>query len=230
MGKSVVAEGKTSNEAIQKGLKELGCKLEEVDVKVLENEDKKVFFSILDPRVVKVELTIKDGVAKKNSKPGVDNYSKRVSDEDVKTTKDLAIEFLDFFIKEYGNIEYNITEKDKTLFVNIDGENASKLIGYRGENINAIQTILGAIANKKTESRVRIIVDVCNYKDKREESLKELAKKLERTVKKTGKRVVLEPMNAYERKIIHLALQDSKFVQTHSIGEEPRRKVVVEKK
>lgn len=230
MGKSVVAEGKTSNEAIQKGLKELGCKLEEVDVKVLENEDKKVFFSILDPRVVKVELTIKDGVIKKSSKPGVDNYSKRVSDEDVKTTQELVTEFLDFFTKEYGNIEYNITEKDKTIFVDIDGENASKLIGYRGENINAIQTILGAIANKKTENRVRIIVDVCNYKDKREEALKELANKLERTVKKTGKRVVLEPMNAYERKIIHLTLQDSKFVQTHSIGEEPRRKVVVEKK
>lgn len=230
MGKSVVAEGKTSNEAIQKGLKELGCKLEEVDVKVLENEDKKVFFSILDPRVVKVELTVKDDVVKRNSKPGADNYSKRVSEGDVQIAKAVVTDFLDLFAKEYGDIEYKITEKDKSIFVDINGEKASKLIGYRGENINAIQTVLGAIANKKTENRVRIIVDVCDYKDKREESLKELAKKLEKTVKRTGKRVVLEPMNAYERKIIHLTLQDSKFVQTHSIGEEPRRKVVVEKK
>ncbi|MBR3325516.1 MAG: KH domain-containing protein [Clostridia bacterium] len=230
MGKSVIAEGKTSNEAIKKGLKELGCKLEEVDVKVLENEDKKIFFSILDPRVVKVELIVKDSVVNNKLYNTVETYTKKVSEEDVNICKKAVESFLEIFVKEYGDIKYSTKIKEKAIYVDINGESSSKLIGYRGENISAIQTILGVISNKETDSRVRVIVDVCNYKVKREKALKELAKKLEKTVSRSGKRLVLEPMNAYERKIIHLTLQDSKTVKTHSIGEEPRRKVVIEKK
>lgn len=225
MVKSIIAEGKTSNEAIKKGLKELGCKIEDVDIKVLENEDKKVFFSILDPRVVRVELKLK-GTATKDVKS---DYSKMTKTEDIEKCKESLKSFLDDFCKSYGDIEYELTEKDKVLLVNISGQWASKLIGYRGDTINAIQCILSAIGNKNTDTRVRIIVDVCNYKLQREDSLKTLARKLEKTVSRTGKKVVLEPMNAYERKVIHITLQDSKSVKTYSIGEEPRRKVVIEK-
>ena len=226
MEKSIVAEGKTSNEAIQNGLKELGCKLEDVDVKVLENEEKKVFFSILDPRVVKVQLTLKE----KNTKKSSQEYKDRVNDNDVKKCKESVISFLKDFSHLYGDIEYNVEEKDKVLFVEVNGKDAGKLIGYRGEAINAIQSILSSVCNKNIENNVKVIVDICNYKTKREETLKQLANKLERTVSRTGKKIILEPMNAYERKIIHTALQNSKKVTTYSIGEEPRRKLVVDKK
>ena len=226
MEKSIVAEGKTSNEAIQNGLKELGCKLEDVDVKVLENEEKKVFFSILDPRVVKVQLTLKE----KNTKKSSQEYKDRVNDNDVKKCKESVISFLKDFSHLYGDIEYNVEEKDKVLFVEVNGKDAGKLIGYRGEAINAIQSILSSVCNKNIENNVKVIVDICNYKTKREETLKQLANKLEKTVSRTGKKIILEPMNAYERKIIHTALQNSKKVTTYSIGEEPRRKLVVDKK
>lgn len=226
MGKSIVAEGKTSNEAIKNGLMELGCKLEDVDVKVLENEDKKVFFSILDPRVVRVELTLKETTTK-NSKM---DYSKKTKQEDVDNCKNDIDAFLTSFCRSYGNIEFTTEEKDMILNINIKGQGASKLIGYRGETINAIQCILSSIGNNNTQNRVRVVVDVCDYRVQREKSLKTLALKLEKTVSRTGKRVILEPMNAYDRKVIHLALQDSKSVKTYSIGEEPRRKIVIEKK
>ena len=91
----------------------------------------------------------------------------------------------------------------------------------------AFQNILSAVANKGIEQKVRVILDIEGYKAKREKALEELAEKIEKTVIKTRKSVTLEPMQAYERKIIHSALQDSKTVKTESIGEEPRRRVVI---
>lgn len=225
MEKSIIAEGKTSNEAIQNGLKKLGCKLEDVDVKVLENEDKKVFFSILDPRVVKVELKLKETNIKKE-----DNYEETVNSDDIEECKSKVEIFLKEFCEKFGDVTFDITEKNKVLYISINGNESSKLIGYRGEVINSLQVILASIGNKNCENRVKIILDICDYKNKREETLKNLAKKLERTVNRTGKKIVLEPMNAYERKVIHMALQNSKTVTTYSIGEEPHRKIVVDKK
>ena len=109
-------------------------------------------------------------------------------------------------------------------------EKAADLIGYRGETLESIQNIISAIANKETSARVKIIVDILNYKEKRRNSLEILAKKVEKTVIKSGKPYRLEPMNAYERKIIHTALQESSEVTTNSVGEEPYRRVIVRKK
>ena len=93
-----------------------------------------------------------------------------------------------------------------------------------------MQTLLSSIANKNLDKKARIILDIENYRSKRKTSLEELADKLARTVIRTGKQVTLEPMSAYERKIIHNRLQDSTRVKTYSIGEEPYRKVVITKK
>lgn len=229
MAKSVISEGKTSNEAIEKGLRELNCKLEDVNVKVLEDGQKKAFFSILDPRVVKVELTVKDEAAKRGSVQ-VKEEHRVASEEDVKKCIENINGFLNDFSKAYGEIEYKIDEKNSDLFIVISGEQASKLIGYRGETINSIQNILSAIGNKNTDQRVRVSVDICDYREKREKLLQELALKLEKTVIRTGKKIVLEPMSAYERKILHSALQGSVKVTTYSIGEEPHRRVVIDKK
>ena len=129
-----------------------------------------------------------------------------------------------------SNMTYKITSDDEYVYVVLDGEDASKLIGYRGETLNSMQTILSTIANKEVEGKAHVILDIEGYRAKRQRALEELADKLTRTVINTGKQVTLEPMSAYERKIIHNRLQDSKRVRTYSIGEEPYRKVVITKK
>ena len=188
MAKTIICEGKTSNEAIEKGLKELGHKLEDVNVKVLESEEKKAFFSILDPRVVRVELTVKDNVSKRVNIQKANEEHKVASDEDLKKCNNNVIMFLNEFSNVYGGIEFKVEEKDNGLFVVISGESASKLIGYKGETMNSLQNILSAIGNKDTEQRVRVSIDICDYREKREKLLKELACKLEKTVIRTGKK------------------------------------------
>ena len=227
MGKTIIVEGKTSTEAIEKGLRELKCRKNDVDIKILESEDKRSFFSILEPRVVKVELTVKEG---KENHDYHDKEYKEPSDEDVSKCKNNIEEFLKEFTTVVKNLEYKINVQNKEIGVELLGEKSLDLIGYRGDTINAMQTILSSIGNKNTLVRVRVILDIANYKEKREETLKELARKLEKTVKRNGKKIILEPMNSYERKIIHTELQNSEYVTTYSIGEEPRRKVVIEKK
>ena len=229
MSKSIIVEGKTSTEAIEKGLKELNCKKDDVEIKILENEDKRSFYSILAPRIVKVEMTLKD----ESKTIKINNEEKKftvASSEEIEKCKNQIDDFLNTFLKTIGNVEFSTKINGDMIEIVISGEDSNKLIGYRGDVINALQNILSAIGNKNIEHRVRISLDIGDYKEKREETLKELADKLEKTVKRTGKKVILEPMSAYERKIIHTELQNSDFVTTYSIGEEPHRKIVVDKK
>lgn len=109
----------------------------------------------------------------------------------------------------------------------IEGEKTNNLIGYRGETLNALQTLLSSISNKDIDEKVRVILDISGYREKRKKVLEELAEKVAKTVEKTRKKVVLEPMSAYERKIIHSKLQKNNKVTTESIGEEPNRKVAI---
>lgn len=225
MEKSIVVEGKTSAQAIEKGLMELNCKREDVEIKILENEEKRSFFSILEPRIVKVELTLK-----KEKNKFEEKKTKIASEEDFNICIENIKRFMQDFTKCIEGISAEVKKEQDMICVEISGESASKLIGHRGETINALQTLISAIGNKNVKNRVRISVDICDYKEKREKTLKELARKLEKTVKRTGKKIVLEPMSSYERKIIHTELQESEYVTTYSIGEEPRRKVVIDKK
>ena len=101
------------------------------------------------------------------------------------------------------------------------------MIGYRGETLYAFQNILSAIASKGIDKKVRVILDIEGYKAKREKTLEELAEKVAKTVIKTRKSIKLEPMQAYERKIIHSKLQQNPKVKTESIGEEPNRRIVI---
>lgn len=223
-----IFEGKTTNEAIENGLKALGLKREDAEIKVLENEDKRSFFSILAPRVVKVEIKEKETREIK-----IHEREKRES-EDIKNIDfNKAIENVDKFLKDWVNtipgegINYNVTQSEAYVNVDINGEDLNYLIGHRGETLNNLQSILSCIASKGLEYKVRVILNICGYKEKREKALEELAEKLEKTVVRTRKSITLEPMTAYERKIIHSKLQNSKKVTTSSIGEEPYRKVVI---
>ena len=101
------------------------------------------------------------------------------------------------------------------------------LIGYRGETLYALQNILSAVASKGIKGKIRVILDIEGYKAKREKTLEDLAEKVAKTVIKTRKTVKLEPMQAYERKIIHSKLQRNTKVETVSVGEEPHRRIVI---
>ena len=106
-------------------------------------------------------------------------------------------------------------------------KNLGYLIGYRGETLYALQNIFSAIAGKGIENRVRVILDIEGYKAKREKTLEDLAEKVAKTVMRTKKPIKLEPMQAYERKIIHSKLQQNARIDTTSVGEEPHRRIVV---
>lgn len=223
MGKSIISEGKTTNEAIEKGLKELKLPRDMVEVKVLENEDKRSFFSILAPRIVKVEMTVKENKTEKKVKKDI-----HMSDEE----QDKATENLESFFKEFvkelpENTEYSIEKTDKAIKVNLFNKDLGYLIGYRGETLYALQNILSAVASKGIKGKIRVILDIEGYKAKREKTLEDLAEKVAKTVIKTRKPVKLEPMQAYERKIIHSKLQGNTRVETVSVGEEPHRRIVI---
>ena len=225
---TIIAEGKTTNEAIEKGLKILNVTKNMVNIKVLDSE-KKSFFSILDPRVVKVELTLKE--KEENNNIVINREKKELktfNEKDLLKAENNIKIFMDQFINQINtNISYYIKASESKIEVVVNGEGASILIGYRGETLFSLQTIISSIANKDFEENILVIVDIEGYKEKREETLKNLASKIEKTVKQTKRAVKLEPMPAYERRIIHSALQDSTFVKTESIGEEPRRRVVI---
>ncbi len=233
MPKSIIAQGKTTNEAISNGLKELNVSRDMVNIKVLE-EEKRSFFSILAPRVVKVEMTLKEDEERKiySSRHQFKPREFNVSEEEIAKVEQKVTKFLEEFIKGFDNLTYNIDIDKEKAFINvkIDGEDARVLIGYRGEVLNALQVILNSLTNQESHSRVKVILNVSNYKEKREQSLIELADKISKTVYKTGKTITLEPMMAYERKIIHTRLQSNNRVSTYSVGEEPYRKVVISKK
>ena len=230
MEKSIISEGKTTNEAIEKGLEQLKVSKNMVDIKVLENTEKRSFFSILSPRVVKVQLTVKE---EKNHSEHIKKEKKEaeLSEKEEKFVIDNINKFLaDFFEKVEKNAKYNVKISKSSVYVDIESQEIGFLIGYRGETLYAFQNILSAVANKGMDQKVRVILDIEGYKAKREKALEELAEKIEKTVIKTRKSVTLEPMQAYERKIIHTKLQNSENVETRSIGEEPRRRIVVELK
>jgi spoIIIJ-associated protein len=223
MAKSIISEGKTTSEAIEKGLKELKLPKELVEIKVLE-ENKKSFFDILAPKIVRVELKVKEA-----RKP--EEFEIETSEEELKQAK----EDIEKFLKEFTSnlpegTTFNIDIKDKCLLVEINGRNIGNLIGYRGEALYALENILKAVANKKSENRVIVRLDIEGYKEKRVKALEEFANKKARVVEKTGKIITLEPMQAYERKIIHSVLQNNPNIETRSIGQEPRRRIVISKK
>ena len=227
MPKSVIAEGKTTNEAIENGLKQLKVSKDKVEIKVLESEEKRSFFSILAPRIVKVELTLKEDETNKAKEKRNKREIVLSEEEQQKATENIE-EFFKEFIKELPeDVKYTIDATNSHINVNISSEKIGFLIGYRGETLYALQNILTAIAGKNIENRVRVILDIQGYKEKREKTLEELAEKVAKTVIRTKKSVKLEPMQAYERKIIHSKLQQNPKVETTSVGEEPYRRIVV---
>ena len=132
----------------------------------------------------------------------------------------------------YMNVDANaiIEENNGVLNIELTGDSTGVLIGRRGETLDAIQYLTSLVINKGAESYTRVLIDTENYRKKREETLIKLANRIAGKVARTGKRVVLEPMNPYERRVLHAALQNNNKVETVSEGEDPYRRVIIKKK
>ncbi len=203
MKKSVEKIGKTVEEAIEDALTDLKLEREEVDVKVID-EGSKGFFGLFGSKGAKVVVTPNE------------------------TVKDKAQKFLEEVFKKIGlEVEINIMESTKGINITLGGENMGILIGKRGETLDSLQYLTNLVANKGDEEYIRVFIDTEGYRKKREDTLIRLAKRLANKVAIYKKSITLEPMNPYERRIIHSTLQSNYKVTTYSIGEEPYRKVVI---
>lgn len=158
------------------------------------------------------------------SKPAIIRAKKK------ETVEDKAMDFLSQ-IFEAMNMQVNITaaynEEEQELSINLEGDDMGILIGKRGQTLDSLQYLVSLIVNKGTEGYLRVKLDTENYRERRRETLETLAKNIAYKVKRTKRPVSLEPMNPYERRIIHAALQNDKYVTTRSEGEEPFRHVVI---
>jgi len=195
-------EGSTVEEAIKVALSELGVDRADAKVEILE-EESKGFFGRLGAGKARVRVS--------------------VIDKGVQTIESLIKEIMEHLGVD-GDVA--IHETDDAIKIDITGGELGLLIGKRGETLSAIQTIAN-VALRKAGAEKKLLVDIENYRQRRAESLEEMAKQAAEKVVRTGRVVVLRPMNAYDRRMIHLALQDNDKVSTESQGEEPDRLVKI---
>jgi len=194
--------GKTVEEAISVGLSEMGVTEEQVVISVVEEPVKGLFGRLKGKAVV--EITEKETDEKRAL-----NFVKGIVD-----------------IMEL-NAKAELSTKDGSTVITLISEDSANVIGYRGEVLDAIQTLAGAAMNIGNKEYRKVVVDCENYREKREETLVKLAKKLEEKATEMKREVILEPMSPYERRIIHTALSESETVTTKSEGKEPNRYVVI---
>ena len=144
--------------------------------------------------------------------------------------EDIAVEFLNKVFNAMNlvvNIDVTVNMEDKMVDIELSGDEMGVLIGKRGQTIDSLQYLVSLVINKESEEYLRVKVDTENYRARRKTTLEELAKNIAYKVKRTKRAVSLEPMNPYERRIIHSALQNDKYVTTKSEGEEPYRHIIV---
>ena len=203
--------GKTVKEATEAGLKELGLSEENAVITVKEEPVKGLFGKLKGKAVVEIEAAA----------------------EEKKTVNEVAAEGaeVDFLVKllDYLQIPADVkkSEEGEKEILTLVTDSSSSVIGYRGEVLDAMQTLVGAVANIGNKVYKKVVVDCENYRDRREETLIKLAKKLEEKATEMRREVRLEPMSPFERRIIHTALADSETVTTKSEGKEPGRFVVI---
>lgn len=200
----IEVSAKTVNDAITEACQKLGVTSDKLDYQVIE-EGSNGFLGI-------------------GSKPAVIKAARKFSIEDN------AKSFLnDVFAAMKLNVAVTVKydDIDRTMDIDISGDEMGVLIGKRGQTLDSLQYLVSLVVNKDSENYIRVKVDTENYRQRRKETLENLAKNISYKVKRTKRPVSLEPMNPYERRIIHSALQNDRYVSTHSEGDEPFRRVVV---
>lgn len=202
--KIVETVGKTVEEALKSALQQLKVTKDKVDVEIIE-EGSKGLFNLIGSKPAKIRVIVK------------------------KNQIDEAKAFLTDVLTSMGvESEIEITEDKDTLNINLSGSKMGLVIGYRGETLDSLQYLVSLVVNKDhSVPYKRVVLDTENYRSKREETLMRVAQKTAYKVRKSGRPYKLEPMNPYERRVIHSALQDYNDINTYSEGEEPFRRIVV---
>ncbi|BCJ96955.1 DNA/RNA-binding protein [Anaerocolumna cellulosilytica] len=195
---------KTVDEAITDALIKLRTTSDRMDYEVIEKESSGFLGLFNKPAKIRVRL--------KNT---VDNMAKDFLD---KVFKAMNIE---------AQVEIAYDETSSSMDINVVGDDMGVLIGKRGQTLDSLQYLVSLVLNKESENYLKVKMDTENYRQRRKETLENLGRNIAYKVKRTKKSVSLEPMNPYERRIIHSALQNDKYVETHSEGEEPFRRVVI---
>lgn len=243
--KSVEKTGKTVDNAITDALIELGATTEEVEIQVLERGSKG--FLGLGAKNARVRVTLKElPEAQDIPQSAEDDYAfkeclkedeeviEEVINEDkhnlanIEEANENAKAFLNSVLTEMGlnaTLETRIVED--RVYIDISGERMGMVIGKRGDTLDALQYLTNIVVNKGHHDYVKIMLDTENYRSRREDTLRKVAYKFAKKASQTKRPVILEPMNPYDRRIVHSALQDSKTVKTHSEGKEPFRRVVI---
>ena len=203
--------GKTVEDAVEIGLKELGLTAEETEIRVLEEGKKKLFGAVK----ARVEIAKKE----ENECPACPENA---------TDGERTVVFLEGLFKLLNITACTelVSEGDK-VEINVTAANTNSIIGKHGAMLDAIQTLAGAVANTGREDYKRVVVDCENYRENREATLTKLADNLAQKALRLGKKIQLEPMNPYERRIIHAALSNNEEVSTQSEGKEPNRYIVI---
>ena len=206
--KKIEIKSKTKEEAIQSALLELGVEEKDIEVNVIQNPSKG-FLGFLGAKEGVYEVTV-------------------IKKEEI----EVAREFIEnILLKSKINAKVNATQEDNLIKISIEGKEATCLIGRRGETLDSVQFLTGLALNKiNKDSHMRVLVDIENYRNKREESLVRYARKVAREVAKTRRTKKLDYMNPYERRIVHSALQNDRYVITYSEGTDPYRRLVIEYK
>ena len=211
--------GKTVEEAVEKGLKELGITEQQADIRVLEEGKKKLFGSIK----ARVEIAVKESetaaVAEEKTLPVVSADG---------TDGERTVAFLEGLF-ELLNIKActELVSEGEKIEINVTTANTTSVIGKKGVMLDAIQTLASAVGNTGRDDYKRVVVDCDNYRESRENTLNKLAENLAQKAIRLGKKIALEPMNPYERRIIHAALSEREDISTESEGKEPNRYIVI---
>lgn len=202
--KTIEMTGKTVDEALKNALNELKLTKEEVDIEIID-EGSKGIFNLIGNKPARIKITKK--------KSAIDEVEKFLTD----VLKSMDIK-----------AEINIKEENDIINVNLSGEKMGLIIGYRGETLDSLQYLLSLVVNKNHNNIYKkVVLDVENYRKRREETLIKVAQKVAYKVRKSKRPYKLEPMNPYERRIIHSVVSKIEGVNSKSIGEEPYRKIVI---
>jgi spoIIIJ-associated protein len=204
MKHEVVATGKTVEDAIKSACAMLGAEREKVEVEILELPSKRLL-GFLGASDAKVKVTYAETIEERAK-----NYLTGILDK-----------------MNLGVVEIDTNETDEGIFFNLKGEGLGIIIGHRGETLDAIQYLVSLVANRGEDKYRRITIDTGDYRKKRENTLTSLARRIAQSAVKTHRSTTLEPMNPYERRIIHNAVQEIKGATSWSVGEDPNRRVVI---
>ena len=230
MGKSVIKTGATVDEAIEAALSELGCTKEQVTIEVVEEGTEGGFLG-LGRKDAEVKVTVNSDEAAAPAESADDTYygdDESFEGDAVSEAEDAAANFVAEVLSGIG-IHGNMDSyrEDDTIYISVTGSDCGAAIGRHGETLEAISYMTNLIANKHSEQRVHVYLDVGGYRKHREQVIKGLADKAVSRVRRSGRKVTMEAMSPAERRIVHSYLQEVKGVTTHSEGVEPNRCVVV---